>query len=375
VSDAQLAALDVRDGALVAPGGRYRAVIVPRVNRMSVETLRTLANLLERGAPVLFESLPADVPGYGRLGERRAELAKLLVGAKLRQAIANDLHAALGKLDVRREGAPAAGLAHIRRARADGHDYFFVNLSGKPFDGWLRLGTPADGALLLDPVSGRAGMAAVKGGAAGKARVYLQLASGESLLLRTQRTRAHGRSAAAPWHYVKRVSAGMELAGPWQVQFLTGGPSLPAAGVLTSAGSWTGLHGGDTERFSGTARYRIEFDAPGRATDWLLELGDVREAARVRLNGREIGAAWSLPFTLRLGEVRPRGNVLEVDVTNSPANRIRDLDRRKVEWKIMRDINLASLRYGKLEASGWEVSPAGLLGPVRLVPLAPLDPE
>jgi hypothetical protein len=73
--------------------------------------------------------------------------------------------------------------------------------------------------------------------------------------------------------------------------------------------------------------------------------------------------------------VRPRGNVLEIDVTSMPANRIRDLDRRKADWKIMRDINLASLRYRALDASEWEVAPAGLLGPVRLVPLAVRTPR
>jgi hypothetical protein len=112
-----------------------------------------------------------------------------------------------------------------------------------------------------------------------------------------------------------------------------------------------------------------------RADGWLLDLGDVREAARVRLNGVEIAAAWSLPFHVRLGALKPRGNVLEIDVTNLPANRIRDLDRRKVTWKIMGDINLASLRYGAFDAAGWNVEPSGLTTAVRLVPWTDLVPR
>jgi len=123
-------------------------------------------------------------------------------------------------------------------------------------------------------------------------------------------------------------------------------------------------------------RKRIEFDAPVKRADaWLLDLGDVREAARVSLNGREVGHAWSLPFALRLPALRTKGNVLEIEVTNLPANRIRDLDLRKVDWKVMKEINLVDLRYKPFDASGWPVAPSGLLGPVRLVPLEVVRPR
>jgi hypothetical protein len=75
------------------------------------------------------------------------------------------------------------------------------------------------------------------------------------------------------------------------------------------------------------------------------------------------------------GSLKPRGNVLEIDVTNLPANRIRDLDLRKVDWKIMRDANIVTLHYKPFDASQWAVAPSGLLGPVRLVPLRSLWPR
>ena len=106
----------------------------------------------------------------------------------------------------------------------------------------------------------------------------------------------------------------------------------------------------------------------------MLQLGDVRESALVMLNGRVIGAVWTLPTDIRLDALRATGNELEIEVTNLPANRVRDLDRRKVDWKIMKDINLASLRYKALDASTWEPAPSGLLGPVRLAPLRRVEP-
>jgi hypothetical protein len=140
--------------------------------------------------------------------------------------------------------------------------------------------------------------------------------------------------------------------------------------------SWTELPSEAAKSFSGTARYRLRFDAPaGRTGAWRLDLGDVRDAARVRLNGRDLPAAWSAPFRVQIDALKARGNELEIEVTNLPANRIRDLDVRKIDWKVMKDINLASIQYKKLDAAGWALEPAGLSGPVRLVPLDRIDPR
>ena len=79
--------------------------------------------------------------------------------------------------------------------------------------------------------------------------------------------------------------------------------------------------------------------------------------------------AWSLPFKVNLDGLKARGNVLEVEVTNLAANRVRDLDVRKVPWKIMREINIVTVKYRPFDAAAWEVEPSGLLGPVALVPL------
>ena len=96
----------------------------------------------------------------------------------------------------------------------------------------------------------------------------------------------------------------------------------------------------------------------------------MRESARVELNGRSLGTLWSRPFRVRLGQaLRPGENVLEVEVTNLPANRIRDLDRRGVPWKRFHDINVVNVDYKPFDASSWPLTDSGLLGPVTLTPL------
>jgi hypothetical protein len=48
------------------------------------------------------------------------------------------------------------------------------------------------------------------------------------------------------------------------------------------------------------------------------------------------------------------------------ANRLADLDRRKVAWRKFFFVNI---EYKPFDASGWTPLPSGLLGPVSLAPL------
>ena len=80
---------------------------------------------------------------------------------------------------------------------------------------------------------------------------------------------------------------------------------------------------------------------------------------------------FSYPFTVETGSLRKSGNILEVEVTNLSANRIRELDRRGVQWRNFKDINFVGIDYKPFDASKWPVRVSGLLGPVTLEPLSP----
>jgi hypothetical protein len=60
-------------------------------------------------------------------------------------------------------------------------------------------------------------------------------------------------------------------------------------------------------------------------------------------------------------------NKLVVEVSNIAANRIRDLDKRGVDWKKFYDINFVNIEYEPFDASDWELKKAGLFGPVEIV--------
>jgi len=75
------------------------------------------------------------------------------------------------------------------------------------------------------------------------------------------------------------------------------------------------------------------------------------------------------PFRVVINNLNRKNNVLEVEVTNTSANRIRDLDQRGVQWQNFHDINFVNLNYKRFDASNWPVADSGLLGPVTLTRL------
>jgi hypothetical protein len=334
---------------------------------MPLATLRKLVELKEGGARIIFDELPSDVPGYGNLAQRRAEFRALLDGLKR-----EDVLATLAASGTAREAFAQTPINFIRRRTASGYDYFLANLKGEAFAGWVTLGVAAAGATITDPLTGRSGTAAIERSNAAQARIYLRLRPGESLIASTTNRAAR---SGPEWTWLEPGGQPVPVVGTWNIEFIKGGPELPPPIATQTLKSWTELGGEAAQRFAGTARYRIQFDVPGRAADWMLRLGDVRESARVRLNGRDLATAWSLPFEVRLGDALRQGrNVLELEVTNVAANRIRDMDRRGIAWKIMRDINVVNIRYEPFNASNWPLELSGLLGPVELIPMRKIGP-
>ena len=151
------------------------------------------------------------------------------------------------------------------------------------------------------------------------------------------------------------------IAGPWEVSPVCGGPALPAPRKLDALVGWETFD----KFFSGTMLYKTEFDASEGNS---LSLGEVREIARVKLNGRDLGVRFMPPydFPIPAGVLKEKGNVLEVEVTNLGSNRLRWNDLNKVDWKYFTDINMVDMNYQKLDASKRPVLKSGLVGPVAI---------
>ncbi len=353
------------------PGGNYRVVVVPQCDVVPLATLEKLLVMAKSGATVIFSGgLPKDVPGLGNLDKRRAKFASLLtqisgtsnVVGKGR-VIVGEVEPALAQAGVARETmVDQEGLLFIRRADDGGRYYFIANRGSRAVDGWLPLAAAAKSALLMDPMTGRTGIAALRSGA-NQSEVYLQIQPGGSIIVRALNRVTKGSA----WEYEQPATSSQLLLGRWNVEFLSGGPQLPPSFKSHELGSWAELGGDAAKSFSGTARYSVEFDSRdlgGKAVS--IDLGRVVQSARVKLNGKDYGTLLIPPYRVTVDNLRVTGNKLEVEVTSTSANRIRDLDRRGVKWQNFHDINFVNQDYKPFNAANWPLADAGLLGPVTL---------
>lgn len=368
ISDRQLQQVKATRKGLESGGATYGVVLVPPVTHMPVATLAKLAQLAKEGAPVWFaDSLPTTVPGFANKEGREAELNKVRTSMDSSVRILDDASESLDPKIVRRERMGDLGLKCIRRTHGEGYHYFIANMDGRRVDQWVPIARSAASAVILDPMTGDSGIATTRSNKGGT-EVYLQLEPGQTCILRSFTEK---EAKGDRWPVLSPGGDAVEVAGTWTVDFVDGAPELPGSFSTDELKSWTELGGDEARRFAGTGRYGIEFELPSiDADEWRLELGVVRESARVFVNGHDAGTLFALPYKLNIGEyLKPGTNMLEVEVTNLSANRIRDLDTRRVPWKKFYDINFVNHNYKPFDASKWELTPSGLFGPVRLVPL------
>lgn len=369
ISDRYLLGTRYENGKLVTSSGTtYKALVLPAVTCMPHDVLAHVLALKQQGATVVFtEHYPSDVPGNGR---REARLQAL-----------NDMVNQLPRWRPEALRVPAEdmkarfGLSFIRRKNDSGYHYFIASLQDKGVDQWVTLTVPARDAVLFDPMTGRKGLAPLRQ-VGGKTQVFLSIPSGGSLILQTfDKALAH---KPAPFEMIGTTLYTLPVDKGWQLSFPESTPAIEGTFHIDTLCPWTDLPVAAARTNSGTALYRTVITVPAvdGAQDWVLDLGDVRESARVRVNGHEAGTLWAVPFTLRVGAWLHEGpNTLEVEVTNLGANRIAQMDRDGTPWRVFKEINVVDLHYKATGYGHWEPMPAGLHSSVRLTAITNREPS
>lgn len=347
VSDKQLDTLRVaHNGLIQAPGGIYRALVVPPANYLPEHTRLRLAELKKQGVDVIYD----------------ATLAKL-DRPKWVETVTKDKIILKIPVQLRRETMAEQGLSFIRKRRGKLTEYFVANLGNKFSAGPVQLAVT--GAVTrYDPLTDESVAVAQRNDS-----IWLDLPPGSSCFLTVGlgegRPTGHEKPYGTP-----ATKTTQTLTNPWQVQFLEGKPALTVSATLPELRSWTTLTD-SAGYFWGKVRYTTTFDASASLVNSQrvhLDLGDVREVAEVRLNGKALGTAWCIPFRLPIpaGVLKAQGNVLEVLATNLSANYMRLRDGQQPEWKKFYDANIVDIRYKPFKASAWEPMPSGLLGPIKI---------
>ncbi|MEI7828971.1 MAG: glycosyl hydrolase [Prolixibacteraceae bacterium] len=379
VSDRLLNGISVKNGLITTKSGSsYRALVIPTSKYMPVATLQRFIELAGKGAKVIFQQMPEDIPGLKNLESNRQLQTKLVnslklvsVNEKLKAVrtgegvilLAEQVEDALDWGKVGRETLVDSGLNYIRRKSDAGVYYYLVNHTAVAVDGYLPLNEKGISCLLLDPQTSSMGIAQTKQ-ENDNLKVRLQLKPGEAMFVLV----SSNKVVAENWKYLEKPKSKVEIAGPWKLQFTEGGAVVPTPVDLPKLISWTELSDPAAKNFSGTAKYTANVVMSGKiAGDYLLDLGKVCESARVWVNGQDVCILWSIPFTARIGKYLKQGNnTIEIEVANLNSNRIRQMDQQKVVWRNYHEINFVNIDYKPFDAAGWKPMDSGLLGPVTI---------
>ena len=169
---------------------------------------------------------------------------------------------------------------------------------------------------------------------------------------------------------ITSASTSIVIDGPWTLSFIEEAPKVEKTYQLEKLQTWESIDE-KTKITMGTGVYTTTFNMNKKNNPqgkWMIDLGDVRESARVYINDQYIGCAWSVPFVLDTkGTLKAGKNTLRIEVTNLPANRIADLDRKSVKWRKMEEINVVDINYKKTLYDQWQPVPSGLASQVKLV--------
>ena len=181
------------------------------------------------------------------------------------------------------------------------------------------------------------------------------------------------------------------IKGPWNVELVSPVEtkrSIQLPGLINLA-----EHADPAVKyFSGTATYSVKFEIQNPKSPMTLDLGLVRDLARVTLNGKDLGVLWHTPFALDItSALKPGENLLEIAVTNTWHNRLVGDEQFPADFKWGEDRgdkghameaypdwfvkNQPRPEQGRKCFVVWyyhrkdtPLLPAGLLGPVTLIP-------
>lgn len=403
-AQALLTRADAREGRLVLPDGvTYRYFVLPEgaTASMTPAVLGKIRNLVERGV-TLVGTRPRHSLGLtnharaqqlvgedadalwgkeeGALGMRQVGAGRVIWGRKLEDVIRADGL----EPDVEFRGAASSGKEVDWLHRHEPHQdiYFLANLSEQTVATEAVIRVSGRVPESWDPVTGEIRDLEEFRAQGARTAIPLQFAPKQSFFIVFRRKAPRSTAARA-----RNFPALIELArltGPWEVAFdpKSGGPGKATFQQLED---WSRRPEEGIRYYSGRATYRKSFELPaGSARRVFLDLGEVKNLAQVRLNGKDLGLVWTAPWRVDITEaaIRGRSNELEIDVVNLWPNRLigdglLPKDRRLTRTNVRTyDTPHPIFGYSDTDADSGkpkmsdttpELLPSGLLGPVMLL--------
>jgi hypothetical protein len=358
-ADALLNELAAEDGRLMTRSGMsYRLLALdPSTKRMSVAVLRKIRDVSRAGV-LIAGPVPTGVPSLANNEDEFRRLVAEVWPDGREKSLEEALASGPVEPDLVFTPGVHAELRFIHRTLPDGEIYFISNgadhilqveasfrVRGKAPELWR-----AD-AGTISPLAFRTEN--------NRTVVPLTLDRDDAVfVIFRQPTTNKSRQVESPASQVMAV-----IDGPWIVRFP---PRLgaPASAQFSRLSSWTENADAGIRYFSGTATYYKTVPIPaawlGGTYRLMLDLGEVRNLAAVRVNGRPLGDLWKAPYRVDITDaLKPGNNRVAIQITNLWPNRLIGDHQPGAE-------RIAFAAYDPFKADS-PLLPSGLLGPVTVV--------
>ena len=338
ISDRILLDTYYNNGMLHTPGGTtYKGLVIPSADNILTPAVKAhIEKLKAQGANIIVGTSAADLTKAAKAEKMKTEL----------------------------------GLKLIRRSNDKGYHYFIANLTPNDIQAYTTLAVPMATAMWFDPMTGNRQRAEICGDS-----ILVNLRSGESIILQTFNHKDEALSkelASLPvrceW---KKTSPVVKTLNNWKLSFTEATPAISKTYNLDTTKAWENLDD-STRTLMGTGVYECTINLSAaelkKGNRWTIDLGDVRESARVYVNDSLIGCAWAVPYRLSFANLLHKGNnKIRIEVTNLPANRISELDRQGYKWRKFDEINVVDINYKKTSYADWTPVASGLNSEVKLI--------
>ena len=385
-SEAILTKMSVENGKIMLPHGQsYELLVLPDTNRAKPEVLQKVLDLVEDGAWVVGRppTLSHRFSEADSRDQKVKQLAKQLWGTL---SARKKINRTVGKGRIfsgytEREILAEKGIGpdliseenqldYIHRRTQNEDIYFIRNTSESLLNTTLTLRTNHTNPSIWDPLTGqrftvpsfsREGeYLSMPFSIEGLGAYFISVEENTFSLPTTDFTRFQPTE--------EKVQ--LTLSEDWEVKFPDEWDTPPSI-VFPTLTSWTEHEDANIQHFSGIAAYHKTFsfteDQLPEEGPLYLDLGKVKETARVYLNGESLGIRWCEPYQYEISDVIHEGNnYLVVEVSNTLNNRLvgdhkKPKDQRKTKSNIKKGPNAWMTPWAEVPLIS-----SGLLGPVQI---------
>jgi hypothetical protein len=357
-----LQAMQVKNGKIVAPSGAsYNLLILDEsAKKMTLPVLRKIKELVNAGAKIAG----IKPEGSPSLSDNEAEFQTIIneIWGKNSGLETQDFVGILKGSGVQEDVMiknEKARILYVHRKTANEEIYWLDNRSENSNEAEISFRVSGKVPELWHPQTGKTGKVSyqIKDG---RTIIPLKFESWEAYFI-IFKNKTTVNSYTKPATIEKQLTT---ITGEWNLNFQQD-RGAPSSVTMNELKSWSEHTDNGVKYFSGTATYHKTIKAPAswfaKGAEVWIDLGDVKNIAEVKVNGKPLGVVWKKPFRINVtGALKAGDNKIEINVTNLWVNRLIG----DAQPGITNKITFTTMPFYQANS---KLLLSGLLGPVQVV--------